>query len=169
MTKTLQNFFDKYLSKIYAIAYCLTPESKEAMRLIKDSLIVFQIKEEKFLSDQEFSLQSSFVESFAVERKILRRFIRQMLVCAQGRTLDSKRNISDVQNKKIFYSISLKQRLVLFLKVKIQMDFKELEEIFEVPKAELMRELYLAKNFLLKNEMFDEVHHENFEHKTFNV
>ncbi len=164
MTKTLQNFFDKYLSKLYAISYCLAPDTKEAMRLMKDALTVFQIKEEKFLNDQEFSLQGSYVETFAVERKILRKMIKQILKCAQGRTLDSRRNISLVEHQEAFYHLSLKQRLVLFLKVKINMDFKELEEIFEVPKSELMRDLYLAKNFLLKNESFDQEIIEHYPH-----
>lgn len=142
---TLESVISKNINKLYSLAYAIVPGELEAEQLVIDAYTRFILNDKSFILETELADPAD--EGIFLEFT-LRRIIQEMVELAKKRTGRFSQNLS-VDEFNAFYNLSFKARLIIHLNTVLGMDEEDMAKTLLIPKHEIIKDMYLAKNELL--------------------
>lgn len=158
--KTIQRLLNDFQTEIYFYAYALIPDQLQARQIVLDSIdLVFN--GDKDLIDEILFGDDSDIDQLKIK---LRKVLLKHCFNLSSKRIDHLKtgigiNMMDqqVQANREFYELSFIERSVLFLKVKLKLDFDSIQEITNLDRYEVMTFIGKARDSLIRSQGRDGV------------
>lgn len=144
------------LPKLFGLCSALTPNLKFAEQLFMDAYTVFVVEEKEFLATENFETTNQS-ERLSVKRYLFNSMSRQIIELASKKS----KYFEAVPNSKIleyknFFELKNNHKAILFLKEKLKVDLKDLQEIFELQSYQVKEVFHNALHKLNENSVIQE-------------
>ena len=139
--------------KLYRFAYALIPDDLQAEQVVIDGLNAYLIKERKSILKKEIDLLSK-KECQLMRRYYFKGILRYIGDIGVRRSMQVKEHVNAnlPQEYSSFYALDPKVRFVICLRYDAQFSVEEIEEIFQIPRYEVIEKIHNGR-FLLLNEL----------------
>lgn len=129
------------LQKLFGLCCALTPSLKLSEQLFVDAYTVFVVEEKEFLAKEDFDTTDNS-ERLSVKRYLFNSISRHIVELAskKSRYFDEVLKNSQLEYTN-FFELKNNHKAVLFLKEKLNIDLKDLQEIFALQPHQV-KEIY---------------------------
>lgn len=139
----LEEHFSKINKELYSFAYSLNPDELQAEQIVIDAIQALLLDKKDSIGDFLDCVSKMDME------KIL---FRNIFVLATKRNQNIKQSRLSVEDKwQPYYSLSLSERAILYLKHHTSFDYDTIEEIVNLFRHELISTLITGRQKLMEN------------------